>query len=89
MLLTRLSGPSLDGAGRKPRIEMIFGPRLAGQVEPMDAFFEEGVAAGHRFVVAPVVLGFQALDDAAEVAEDHVADEPSASNRRSLMASGL
>ena len=74
MLLTRVSGPSRDGAGRKPVMLVIFGPRLAGQVQPVDAFLEERVAAGHRLVVAPVVRGLQPLDDAAEVAEHHLAD---------------
>ena len=40
----------------------------------MDAFLEERIAAGHRFVVAPILGRFQPLDDAAEVTEDHFTD---------------
>ena len=40
----------------------------------MDAFLEERVAAGHRFVVAPVVGGLQPLRDRREVREHHLAD---------------
>ena len=43
-------------------------------MQPVDAFFEERVAAGHRFVVAPVVGGLEPLGDGREVREHHLAD---------------
>ena len=43
-------------------------------MQPVNAFFEERIAAGHRLVVAPVVGRLQALDDAAEMAKDHLTD---------------
>ncbi len=46
----------------------------AGQVQPVDAFLEERIAAGHRLVVAPVVGRLQAMGERREVREDHLAD---------------
>ena len=43
-------------------------------MQPVNAFFEERVAAGHALVVAPVVGGLQPLGDGREVREDHLAD---------------
>ena len=75
MLLARRSGPSGDGAGRKPWMRRDARAEAAGEVQPVDAFLEERVAAGHRFVVAPVVGGLQPLGDGREVREHHVADD--------------
>jgi hypothetical protein len=45
-------------------------------MEPVNAFLEEGVPSCHGLVVAPVVGALQSLDDAAEVAEHHVSNDP-------------
>ena len=50
-------------------------PEAAGEVQPVDAFLEERVAAGHRFVVAPVVGGLQPPGERHEVREHHLADD--------------
>ena len=51
------------------------GAQAACQVQPVDAFLEERVAAGHRLVVAPVSRRLELLDQRGEVAEHHLADD--------------
>ena len=48
--------------------------QTARNVQPVDAFLEERVAAGDRLVVAPVVGRLQPPDDRREVGENEVAD---------------
>ena len=45
-------------------------------MQPVDAFLEEGVAAGHRLVVTPVVGALESVCDGGEVREHHLADVP-------------
>ena len=51
-----------------------FRPQAAGDVQPVDTFFEKRVTAGHVFIVPPVGRGFQPPHDGDEVAEHHLAD---------------
>ena len=51
-----------------------FRSEAARNVQPVNAFFEERVAAGHALVVAPVVGALQPLRDRGEVRKYHVAD---------------
>ena len=44
-------------------------------MQPVNAFFEERVAAGHRLVVAPVITRFRAVCDRREVPEHQFADD--------------
>jgi hypothetical protein len=48
-----------------------------GEMEPVDAFFEERIAACHLFVVAPVVTGLQPMRDRREVREHHLTQHAS------------
>ena len=50
------------------------GTKAAGQVQPVNAFLEKRVAAGHRLVVAPVVGRLEAPGERREVREHHLPD---------------
>ncbi len=50
------------------------GTKAACQVQPVNAFLEERVAAGHRLVVAPVVGRLEAPGERREVREHHLPD---------------
>ena len=74
MLFARRSVPPTAGDGRNPSMRTMRGPRLERQVQPVNAFLEERVASGHRFVVAPVVGRLELPDERREVPEHHLAD---------------
>ncbi len=50
-------------------------PEAAGEVQPVNAFLEKRVAAGHGLVVAPVISRLEPVRDGREVREHHLADD--------------
>ena len=75
MLFARRSGPSVGTRRAIPVDGGNLRAKTAGDVQPMDALLEKRVAARKRFVVAPIVRGFEALGDGREVRKNHVADD--------------
>ena len=74
MLFARVSG-TLARDRRAVSVDRHdFRTEASRHVQPVNAFLEERIAAGHALVVAPVAGRFQSLRDRREVREDHVAD---------------
>ena len=75
MLLTRVSGPSLDRAGRKPWIEVIVGPRLPARCSQ---WMPSSKNASPPAIVSSLRQSsgrLQAMRDSREMGEDHLADD--------------